>query len=99
MSEATSDLQIPALLERRTHAGIIIPPTTRLPPELGCLPLVSEPLVVAVPESWVGQGRIEVDGNRLTAEAIADLPLILLPKAAAPALGNLVTSYFALKRG
>ena len=99
LSEATSDLQIPALLERRTHAGIIIPPAAGLPPELGCLPLVSEPLVVAVPESWIGQGRMEAVGDRLTAQAIADLPLILFPKAAAPAFHDLVTGYFALKGG
>ncbi len=49
LTEATSDVQIAALLEGRGHAGIIIPPSGgTLPEPLGYRRLVSEPLVASV---------------------------------------------------
>ena len=95
LSEATSDVQIPTLLERRGHAGIIIPPADGLPEQLAYLPLINEPLVVATPEAWVSDGRIRPAENRLTAQAVVGLPLVLFPKAIAPVFHDIVTHYFA----
>lgn len=53
LTEATSDVQIEALLGGHGHAGIIIPPDAALPEALAYLPLLREPLVAAVPEAWV----------------------------------------------
>ena len=95
LTEATSDLQIPALLERRTQAGIIIPPLTALPSELDYVRLTHEPLVAAVPDLWVREGRIRVVDRRLTRETVLALPLVLFPRPVAPAFHDLVTGYFA----
>lgn len=99
LNEATSDIQIPALLERRSHAGIIIPPAAGLPAELAYLQLITEPLVVAAPASWVRDGRIGLVENQVTARALVDLPIVLFPKEVAPVFHDLVTGYFASHGG
>ncbi|MET0336590.1 MAG: LysR family transcriptional regulator [Caulobacter sp.] len=87
--EATSDVQIPAIVAGERHAGIIIPPHDRVLPEpLAYRRLVSEPLMAAVPAAWIGD-------DILPQEAILDAPLILFPRTVAPAFHDLVTSYFA----
>lgn len=93
--EATSDVQIPALLAGERHAGIIIPPHDRsLPEPLAYRQLVSEPLIAAVPSTWIEDGRLAVEDGILAPQAIIDSPLILFPRTVAPAFHDLVTSYF-----
>src|SRR4051812_34216742 len=48
--EATSDVQIEALLERRIEAGLVIASPAAPHPALAYRPLLREPLVAAVPE-------------------------------------------------
>jgi DNA-binding transcriptional LysR family regulator len=86
--EATSDVQIPAIVAGERHAGIVIAPDDRaLPDALAYRRLVSEPLVAAVPAAWAEDDRL--------AETILDAPLILFPRIVAPAFHDLVTGYFA----
>jgi len=93
--EATSDVQIPAIVSGERHAGIIIPPADHpLPPPLAYRRLLREPLVAAVPSAWIEQGRIARDDEISRAEILAS-PLILFPKHVAPAFHDLVTGYFA----
>ncbi|PXA80041.1 LysR family transcriptional regulator [Caulobacter sp. D4A] len=94
--EATSDVQIPAIVAGERHAGIIIPPSDRaLPEPLAYQRLVSEPLVAAAPAAWIESGRLTVEDGVLVPEAIVDAPLILFPRTVAPAFHDLVTGYFA----
>ncbi len=96
--EATSDVQIPALVAGERHAGIIIPPHDRaLPEPLAYRRLVSEPLMAAVPAAWIEDGRLPVEGGVLAPEALVDVPLILFPRTVAPAFHDLVTGYFATR--
>ena len=98
--EATSDVQIAALLEGRAHAGIIVQRVGGAVPEaLAYLSLLSEPLVAAVPERWIGEGRLGLVERRLAASAVIDAPLILFPRRVAPAFHDLVTGYFAAHGG
>ncbi len=96
LREATSDVQIEALLDGEIDAGVIIPP-----PEMANLaaldyqPLQREPLVAALPEVWVESGRIALTGGHVDFARIADAPLILFPRRGAPAFHDLVTRYFA----
>jgi DNA-binding transcriptional LysR family regulator len=99
LREATSDVQIEALLNRETDAGLVIPPQpVRFPAMLGYLPLARERLVLAVPEDWrpasrAGQARLrrgEVD----LGEA-AEAPLILFPRRSAPAFYDIITGCYA----
>lgn len=100
LTEATSDLQIAALLDGRGQAGIIIPPAGgELPEPLSYRRLVSEPLVAAVPESWIEEGRLSLIGGQLPPEAVIGAPLIIFPRRSAPAFYDLVTGYFTAHGG
>ncbi len=100
LTEATSDVQIATLLEGKGHVGLIIPPpNSALPKPLAYLPLVTEPLVAAVPESWIADGRLAFSGDQLSPEAVTGAPLILFPRQSAPAFHDLVTGYYAAHGG
>lgn len=95
LTEATSDLQIPAVAAGERHAGIIIPPHDRaLPAGLAYRRLVSEPLVAVVPAAWVADGRLAVRDGVLKPEAVVAAPVVLFPRGVAPAFHDLVTGYF-----
>lgn len=99
LTEATSDVQIAALLDGRGHAGIVIPPAIpALPAALMYRVLVSEPLVAAVPEAWIDQGRLSWSRGAVSAAAIVDAPLIAFPRKLAPAFYDRVQDYY-LSRG
>lgn len=57
LTEATSDVQIADLIDGVNDAGILIAPDGALPDALAYMPLLREPLVVAVPEGWVSTLR------------------------------------------
>jgi DNA-binding transcriptional LysR family regulator len=96
LREATSDVQIEALLNDEIDAGMIIAPDSgSLPASLAYRPLVREPLVAAVPETWVTDGRDGFTGAELQPPAIIDAPLILFPRRSAPAFHDKISSYFA----
>lgn len=100
LTEATSDVQIAALLDGKGHAGIIIPPAGgALPEPLSYRRLLSEPLVAAVPESWIEQGRLSLFGDQLLPEVVIEAPLIIFPRRSAPAFYDLVTGYFTAHGG
>jgi DNA-binding transcriptional LysR family regulator len=100
LTEATSDVQIPAVAAGDRHAGIIIPPHDRaLPAGLAYRRLVSEPLVAVVPAAWVEDGRLEVRDGVLPPEAVVAAPVVLFPRGVAPAFHDLVTGYFAAHGG
>jgi len=100
LAEATSDVQIAALLEGKGHVGLVIPPpNAAFPKPLSYLPLVTEPLIAAVPESWIADGRLSFLGNQLSPEAVVGAPLILFPRQSAPAFHDLVTGFYAAHGG
>ncbi len=94
LTEATSDVQITALLDGKGHVGIIIPPAGgALPEPLSYRMLLSEPLVAAVPESWIEDGRLSLSADQLPLEAVIEAPLIIFPRRSAPAFYDLVVGY------
>ncbi len=100
LTEATSDVQIAALLDGKGHVGIIIPPAGgELAEPLSYRRLVSEPLVAAVPESWIEEGRLSLVADELPPEAVVGAPLIIFPRRSAPAFYDLVTGYFTAHGG
>jgi len=100
LTEATSDVQIAALLQGKGHVGLVIPPSNAaLPAPLSYLPLVSEPLIAAVPESWIRDKRSPFSADRLSPKTVVGAPLILFPRQNAPAFHDLVTGYYAAHGG
>lgn len=100
LKEATSEVQIEALLEGAGHAGIIIPPATgALPAALSYRQLLSEQLVAAVPEGWIEDGRLHLHSGRLDPAIAVQAPLIIFPRRSAPAFHDLITGYFTLHGG
>lgn len=94
LTEATSDVQIAALLDGKRHAGLIIAPQHGgLHKSLSYMPLVTEPLIVAVPSRWIDEGRLSGTARQIAPEAVVDAPLILFPQHSAPAFHDLVTGY------
>lgn len=91
LSEATSDVQIATLLAGHGQAGIIIPPANAVLPEpLSYRRLVVEPLIAAVPESWVEDGRLPHTGDRLEPGALVGAPGVIFPRRSTPAFYDLV---------
>jgi DNA-binding transcriptional LysR family regulator len=100
LTEATSDQQIAALLDGKGQAGIIIPPAhSALPECLSYRELVSEPLIAAVPESWIEEGRLPVAGGVIPPSLVVESPLIVFPRRSAPAFYDLVMDYYRLHGG
>ena len=96
LTEATSDVQMTALLNEKIDAGIVIPPTDmKLPSAICYKKIFSEPLIAAVPETWLHEGKIKITEGKLCPNMVIDSPLIIFPQQVAPSLYALVISYYA----
>ena len=94
LREATSDVQVDELLHGRIDAGLLIPPLpdkARL--ELDYLPVLKEPLVLALPAglpSLKKQGKLAL----ASVHRSTGLPLIIFPREISPALHDAILSVF-----
>jgi len=98
LREATSDVQFDALIDGTIDAGLVIRPQMPVMPHgLSYLPLVREPLVLAVPDGWRPAGH--APGAPMPAAiALRDAahePLIVFPRRSAPAFYDIITGYYA----
>lgn len=92
--EATSDVQVEALLNEQVDAGILIPTRPALPAALDYRPLLREPLVVAAPEVWINEGRLRVQNGALQGDDWMAEPLIIFPARVSPAFHDLVLNFY-----
>ena len=92
--EATSDVQIDALLHEEIHAGILIAAPSALPNALTYSPLFTEELVAAVPELWIESGRLALADGRLRSNDWMAQPLIIFPKRVSPDFHELVMGFY-----
>jgi DNA-binding transcriptional LysR family regulator len=91
LQEATSDLQLDDLLQNRIDVGLLIPPLPdKAKLELDYLPVLNEPLVLALP---AGLPALKKKG-RLALGSLPPLPLIIFPRAISPALYDAILSVF-----
>lgn len=89
LQEATSDLQLDDLLNNRIDAGLLIPPLPdKAKLELDYLPVLSEPLVLALPAG------LPTKKGKLALASLPPLPLIIFPRAISPALYDAILSVF-----
>jgi DNA-binding transcriptional LysR family regulator len=99
LREATSDVQIEALLADEVDAGVVIAHHAgSVPGELDYRPLVRERLVLAVPASRAAQWGVAPGQPIALADAAAE-PLIIFPRRSAPALYDIITGYHAAHGG
>ena len=102
--ESTSDIQVEELVAGRIDAGLIIPP---VPPRhagrLSYLPLMHEPLVVAMSDEtarWL-DSEFEKEGGTQSAQdavplaALAEVPLVIFPRRLAPAFYDIIMDSYA----
>ncbi|KVT02531.1 LysR substrate-binding domain-containing protein [Burkholderia ubonensis] len=93
LEEATSDVQIEELAAGRIDAGLIIPPVPpRHAAELSYLPVVREPLVLAMPAAAVPADAPEDAPVRLA--DVAALPLVIFPRRLAPGFYDIITGCY-----
>jgi DNA-binding transcriptional LysR family regulator len=91
LREATSDLQLDELLHGRIDAGLLIPPLPeRARVELDYLPVLAEPLILAAPAGLDALGA----SGPVRLAALPPLPLIIFPRAIAPALHDAIVGVF-----
>ncbi|WP_199032386.1 LysR family transcriptional regulator [Ralstonia sp. ASV6] len=99
LREATSDVQIEALLADEVDAGVVIAHHAgSVPGELEYRPLVRERLVLAVPTSRAEKWGVAPGQLFALADAAAE-PLIIFPRRSAPALYDIITGYHAAHGG
>jgi len=95
LREATSDVQLEALAEGTIDAGLVIRPQLPVMPHgLSYLPLVREPLVLAVPDGWRPAGGTSVPQAVALRDAARE-PLVIFPRRSAPAFYDIITGYYA----
>jgi DNA-binding transcriptional LysR family regulator len=96
ITEATTDVQTTAIINEKIDAGIIIPPADKqFPAILSYKKIMSEPLIAAVPASWLAKDRIHLTQGKLCPNMVIDSPLIIFPQQVAPSFYALVMSYYA----
>lgn len=100
LAEATSDVQIEELVAGRIDAGLVIPPVPpRHAASLSYLPVLREPLVVAMPAE-VAEVADAADAADAAADApvriadIASLPLVIFPRRLAPGFYDIITGCY-----
>jgi DNA-binding transcriptional LysR family regulator len=89
--ESTSDIQVEELIAGRIDAGLMIPPVPpRYAGQLSYLPLMREPLIVAMSDDAARR----LDGD-VPLAALADLPLVVFPRRLAPAFYDIIMDCYA----
>ena len=91
LREATTDVQLDALLQGTIDVGLLIPPLPdKAKADLDYVPVLSESLVLAAPDGTPGlSGEGPIDLN-----AMAELPLIIFPRRIAPAFHDAILACF-----
>jgi DNA-binding transcriptional LysR family regulator len=92
--EMTSDLQIEALVDGRVNAGILISARAALPSTLDYRALLTEPLVAAVPESWIDTDRFGLVDGMIRDDGWMTQPLIIFPRRVSPDFHDLVFDFY-----
>ena len=92
--EATSDVQVEALLNGQVDAGILIPTRPALPAGLEYRPLLREPLIAAVPNAWLESGRLPIRDSTLQGDDWMNEPLIIFPSRVSPVFHDLVLGFY-----
>jgi DNA-binding transcriptional LysR family regulator len=108
LREATTDVQLDDLMQGKIDAGLLLPPlSAKASVLLAYQPLLSEPLLAAIPQGWPGgkngqKSRRKTQGlegvadsaGALSLKALAELPLIIFPRRISPAFHDTIIACF-----
>jgi DNA-binding transcriptional LysR family regulator len=96
LREATTDVQLDDLVLGKIDAGLLLPPLPdKARTQLDYLPLLSEPLLAAIPAGWPGaKSRVKSGSGALSLKALAELPLIIFPRRISPAFHDTIIACF-----
>ncbi len=90
LQEATTDIQLDMLAAGAIDAGILIAPLPdAMKREIAYLPLLSEPLVLALPEH-----SPHARHARVSLKQVADQPLVIFPRRIGPRFQDLIFNCF-----
>lgn len=91
LREATSDVQLEELAAGNIDLGILIPPVPdKLKTILDYFPVLTEPLVLALP----ADSKLATTTRKVSLKSCAGLPLIIFPRRLAPALHDQILGCF-----
>ncbi len=91
LREATSDVQLEELAAGNIGLGILIPPVPdKLKTILDYFPVLTEPLVLALP----ADSKLATATRKVSLKSCAGLPLIIFPRRLAPALHDQILGCF-----
>ena len=91
LREATSDVQLEELAAGNIDLGILIPPVPdKLKTILDYFPVLTEPLVLALP----ADSKLATATRKVSLKSFAGLPLIICPRRLAPALHDQILGCF-----
>jgi DNA-binding transcriptional LysR family regulator len=91
LQEATSDLQVEALLRGRIDAGLLIPPLPeKARTALDYMKVLEEPLILCAPAELPALRG----GRPVRLQDLAPLPLVIFPRQSSPALHDAILSCF-----
>lgn len=89
LREATTDVQLEDLMQGKIDAGLLLPPLPdKAAAVLDYLPVLSEPLVAALPAGSV-RGK-----QPIALKSVRELPLIIFPRRISPAFHDTILSCF-----
>lgn len=100
LREATTDIQFDELMLDKIDAGLLLPPLPdKIKPQLDYLPLLSEPLLAAIPGGWRPDAQPlkkanAKAGDAISLKALAELPLIIFPRRISPAFHDTIIACF-----
>jgi DNA-binding transcriptional LysR family regulator len=99
LREATSDVQVEALLNDEIDAGLVIPPRgAKFQSTISYMPVVRERLMLALPEEWMSRRRVRKTMDKIDLKDIVDEPLIIFPRASSPSFHDTITDYCEAQR-
>ncbi|MDP5007611.1 MAG: LysR substrate-binding domain-containing protein [Glaciimonas sp.] len=97
LKEATSDVQLELLTQDRIDAGLLIPPLSdKAKLVLDYLPVLSEPLILAIPADHpvlFKKTRHKMN-QQISLNSLVDLPLIIFPRRISPSLYDTILACF-----
>lgn len=92
LREATLDVQLVRFAEGDLDAGFMLHAPHSPPPGVVAMPVIDEPMVLAVPE-----GHRFTQPTRLRFSSVAHEPLVTFPRSSAPSLFDAVVGAYQLK--